>query len=212
MNYIKSSSKDLVRSISLSIKSSSVNQQQNYSVLKRPKKIKGVIEQQPHKKIVLIDEVNQPEYLKYLKPTVPYHGIQNIQIKCYDYVTLDAFKLFIFRLCKQLDVKVKTKWETPSQELSLDKYLNESYGVEESIRIFIYERNIQIDELPSYKAQILIESLMLSKPPGVRIAIEQHDPSVLNKLYMIDVELEKAKEELKIWIKPFEEVARVRKV
>lgn len=212
MNFIKSSSKDVVKSVSLLSAKASCAQQCNYAVLKRPKKIKGVIEPMPYKKVELIDGVNQPEFLKYLKPTVPYHGVQNIQIKGYDHVTLDEFKTFILRVLKQLDIKVKSKWSTPSQELSLDKFQDESYGVEESTRVHLFERNVQIDELPSYKVHILIETLMLSKPPGVRFAVEAHDPEVLKKLYMIDVELEKAKAEFKDWSRPVEEVARTRKV
>lgn len=212
MNFIKSSSKDLVKSVSLLSVKASGPQQCSYAVLKRPKKIKGIIEPQPYKKVELIDGVNQPEFLKYLKPTVPYHGVQNIQIKGYDHVTLDQFKSFILRVLKQLDIKVKDRWSTPSQELSLDTFQEESYGVEESTRVHLFERNIQIDELPSYKAHILLETLMLSKPPGVRFAVEAHDPSVLKKLYMIDVELENAKAELKDWSRPVEEVARTRKI
>jgi hypothetical protein len=216
MNFIKSSLKDTVfKSMNLlSSKSSfTVNQQQrNLGVLKKPKKIKGVIEPLPHTKIKLIDNVNQPEYLKYLKPTVPYHGVQNIQIKGYDYVILDGFKVFITRLLKQLDVKMKQKWATPCQELALDKFQNESYGIEETINVNIFERNLQIDELPSYKESILIESLVLSKPPGVTITIEKHDPSVLDKLHMIDMELVNAKEEFEFWSKPWEEIAKTKNI
>lgn len=213
MNIIKSSSKDVVRSVGLlSAKVPSVQQQANYAVLKRPKKIKGIIEPQPYRKVELRDGVNQPEFLNYLKPTVPYHGVQNIQILGYDHVTLDQYKSFILRTLQQLDIKVKSHWATPSQELSLNKFQDESYGVEDSTLIHIFERNVQIDELPSYKAHILIETLMLSKPPGIRFAIEAHNPAVLKKLYMIDMELEKAKAELKDWNRPVEEVVKSRKV
>lgn len=188
------------------------NQKCNLSVLKRPRKIKGIIEPQPHMKVQLINGVNQPEFLKYLKPTVPYYGLQNIQLKGYDYVTLDQFKRFVIRTLKQLDVRIKDHWATPSEEFSLDKFQNESYGVEESIRLHIYERNIQIDELPSYKAQTLIELLLLSKPPGVRFTIEKHDPEVKKKLYMTDMELERAKVELKDWQRPWEEIIKTRRI
>lgn len=212
MNFIKSSSKDVVKSVGLLSAKTLPVPACNYAVLKRPKKIKGVIEPTPYKKVELKDGVNQPEYLKYLKPTVPYYGVQNIQIKGYDHVTLDQFKAFILRVLKHLDIKMKSKWNAPSQEFSLDKFQDESYGVEDSTRIHIFERNIQIDDLPSYKAHVLLETLMLSKPPGVRFVIEAHDPAVLKKLYMIDVELEKAKAELKDWSRPVEEVARTRKI
>ena len=212
MNFIRSSSRDVTRSVGLLSAKSSPSQQCHYAVLKRPKKIKGVIEPMPYKKVELIDGVNQPEFLRFLKPTVPYHGVQNIQIKGYDHVTLDQFKTFIIRVLRQLDIKMKGKWNTPSQELSLDEFQDESYGVQDSTRIHIFERNVQIDELPSYKAHLLLETLMLSKPPGVRFAVVAHHPNALKKLYMIDVELEKAKAELKDWQRPVEELARTKKI
>lgn len=214
MNFIKSSSKEIVKSVNLlSSKAALITEQPQcgMGILKKPKKIKGVIEPTPHLKIDLIDGVNQPEFLKYLKPTVPFYGVHNIQLKGYDHVMLDEFRRFVFRILAKLDIKVKDKWNTPSEEFSVETLQNESYGVEDSIKINVYERTIQIDELPSYKAPILLEMLTLSKPPGIKIAVEKHDPSVLKKLYMIDVELEKAKLDLKEWSKPVEELARTKK-
>ncbi|CAG2115461.1 unnamed protein product [Medioppia subpectinata] len=141
--------------------------------------------------------VDEPKYLDYLKPQIPYYPLINVQVRGYDYVVLESYGKFLHNLMNKLGVNVVKYWCSPLQSLRYDSLRPESEVTDSQFTLNIYERSLQIENLSAKMAPVLLEIVLSSLPAGVHMSAEEHDPSVHEESrYIPDLQLAAFKSEL----------------
>ncbi|RWS02850.1 28S ribosomal S10-like protein, partial [Dinothrombium tinctorium] len=146
--------------------------------------------------------VNEPEYLDYLKPQIPYYELLNIKVKGYDFAVLDEYAKYVRKCCKRLRIEVNSWWAVPHQTLKAEKLRPRATVVDDTYHLNIYERVVQIKHLKAKTAPILIEVLQASKPTGVTFNIAEHTTEDTEIRYIPDLRLAELKAELEEWQQP----------
>ncbi|KAF7495891.1 39S ribosomal protein L48 [Sarcoptes scabiei] len=143
--------------------------------------------------------IHEPKYLDYLKPSIPYYELINIQIKAYDYALLESYASYIHKLSNRVGLSVTKFWCVSNQTFKIETLENESSVVDQTYELNLYERNLQIENISSKVMSLLVESLHRSLPAGIFLSIHQHDHESHEKnRYIPDLELVQHKTNLKL--------------
>lgn len=140
--------------------------------------------------------LHEPAYLEEMKPKVGYYELLDLQIKGYDFVVLEKYQGYLHKTMKKMDFQVVKAWSAPHQELQLETLGDRTTAVENSYKIKIYERNIQMKDALVTKLPLLIDIIHMTSPPGVSFSIHRHTSADEDRLYFRDSVLEKLKEDL----------------
>merc|ERR1712083_1284323 len=81
---------------------------------------------------------------------------------------------FIHNLAENMGIDVKESWATQSDTFIAKTYDSHSTLVRESCKLDIYERNVQVTNMRSIDAPILIDILRRTLPEGVELSVHQH--------------------------------------
>ncbi|CAM1328577.1 MRPL48 (predicted) [Pycnogonum litorale] len=138
----------------------------------------------------------EPPYLAKLEPEIPSFKLTNIQLRGYDLVVLERFGKYAKNVVEKMDLEVESFWATPKQSLSVKLMKPNSNIVKQTYDLSLYERNIQLVNLPSTKVPVLINVIESLLPPGVKLTIHEHQPEHLEIRYLPDLMLEELEEEL----------------
>lgn len=167
----------------------------------------------------LIKGINEPEYLDYLKPLIPHYDLLNVQvnlfrfiyhlliqfhlqIRGYDFPVLEKFESYIIKLTNKLGVTVQDRWANHHKALKIENFRHESEAIDQNYQLNLYERNIQIKHLSAKLAQIYVEILQSSMPPGVILDIHPHSEEHESIRYIKDSQLDVLRAELEEWHQP----------
>jgi len=141
--------------------------------------------------------VDEPKYLDYLKPQIPYYQLINIQVRGYDYVVLESYGKYLHNLLNKLGVNVVQYWCSPLQSIRYDSLRPQSDVTDSQFMLNMYERNVQIENLSAKMAPILLEIVLSSLPAGVQMSAHEHNPSLHEESrYIPDLQLAAFKTEL----------------
>lgn len=184
------------------------------TAVSKPSKIKGgePIINYADRKINITPGVNEPHYLKLLKPQVPFYELLNVQLKGYDHAVLDEFMSFVVRMTRRMKLKVNSKWITPNESFRFDCLQPQSYVVEYSNVLHVYERNVQIKYVPAHLLSIYIDLIERSRPTGVTVAVHPHSADHEQVRYIPDSQLTALKEELAEWSQPLSIIAERKRI
>ncbi|XP_018395600.1 PREDICTED: uncharacterized protein LOC108774086 [Cyphomyrmex costatus] len=131
----------------------------------------------------------EPDYLETGKSKFPLLSTINVQIKGYDYPVLECYQSFIHKLADVIQIDIDNSWPLPPQEFTIQKYKTGTTTIVSEYYLKIYERNIQMSEVPSIKYSVLIRALEAALPQGVTLNINIYDPALEEKRYIPDKEL-----------------------
>uniref|UniRef100_A0A023G7C7 Putative mitochondrial ribosomal protein l48 n=1 Tax=Amblyomma triste TaxID=251400 RepID=A0A023G7C7_AMBTT len=150
-----------------------------------------------------IMKYHEPEYLQYLKPPMPvYEGLINVQLKGYDFTVLENCAKKVAKMASMLGIKVSECWATPLESMSISTYKPQSTIVEDTYKLNVYERNIQVSELSGVMAPIFVEAIQASLAEGVRLSVHRHLPEHEEIRYVPDLELEELQRQLDEIVNP----------
>ncbi|XP_049521289.1 39S ribosomal protein L48, mitochondrial-like [Dermacentor silvarum] len=150
-----------------------------------------------------IMKYHEPEYLQYLKPPLPVHeGLINVQLKGYDFTVLENNARKVAKIAAMLGIRVSECWATPLESMAISTYKPQSTTVEDTFKLNVYERNIQVSELPGVMAPIFLEAVQLSLAEGVRLSVHRHLPEHEEIRYVPDLELEELQRQLDEIVNP----------
>ena len=142
-------------------------------------------------------DVDEPKYLDYLKPQIPYYSLLNIQIRGFDFVVLESYAKYLHQLSNKLGVNVVKFWASPQTSLKYELLKPESEVTESQFVLNVYERNLQIENISAKITPILLELLQSSAPAGVTLSVHPHDPLLHEESrYIPDLQLAQFKAEL----------------
>ncbi|XP_067009692.1 large ribosomal subunit protein mL48 [Anabrus simplex] len=133
--------------------------------------------------------IYEPDYLETGKSKIPVYDTLNIQIKGYDYPVLENYQRFVYKIATSMGVEVEDGWATPPQNLKILRYKPQSTITDSEYKLSIYERNIQIVDVPNTLLSVLLEVLKTSLPEGVTLRVHEHLPEHEEIRYVPDNEL-----------------------
>lgn len=146
---------------------------------------------------------HEPEYLQFLKPPLPvYEGPINVQLKGYDYTVLENNAKRVAKIASLLGIRVTECWATPLESEAVSTYKPQSTVVEETYKLNIYERNVQVSDVSGLLAPIFLEAVQSSLAEGVRLSMHQHHPEHEEIRYIPDLELEELQKQLDEIVNP----------
>ncbi|XP_050422195.1 uncharacterized protein LOC126834369 [Adelges cooleyi] len=143
-----------------------------------------------------LGSIYEPEYLDSLEPDIPEYEELNVQIKGYDFAVLESFQKFVHTAAENMDIEVSDGWALPPQVFNVKRLVPNSETVEAQHILNIYERNIQIVDVPSTKLSLLIEVIEDSLPAGVSVSVHPHTEEHEKLKYIPDSELKQLKDQL----------------
>ncbi|XP_014249134.1 39S ribosomal protein L48, mitochondrial [Cimex lectularius] len=140
--------------------------------------------------------IHDPPYLDSLKPKIPQYNPVNIQIKGYDYALVESYQKLANKIASSLDLNISDAWATPATKAKIQKFKPNGTVIDKEYILTTYERNIQIEELSSTVAPILIELLQCALPQGISFHLHLHEEEDDVKRYVPDMELSELKTQL----------------
>jgi len=126
----------------------------------------------------------------------PRYDALNVQIKGYDFAVLEKFARHVHRTAGRIGLDVEDAWATPCQNFKVTQLKPESTVVEKEYRLNLYERNVQITDVPSTLLPVFVNIIEASIPPGVTTRIHPHLPEHTEVRYVPDLELKDLKKQL----------------
>ncbi|CAG5100553.1 Similar to Mrpl48: 39S ribosomal protein L48 [Cotesia congregata] len=150
----------------------------------------------PIKYFLRFSSLFTPDYLSLLKPKIPLYGMVNVQIKGYNYPTLENFQRLIHQHAVQLDIDIENSFATPSKSLKIQRLKDVNTGLQIDYQLEVYERNVLVSDVSSIRLPMFIRLLESTLPEGVTLKVQPWDSTIENKRYIPDKELIEAKTEL----------------
>lgn len=131
----------------------------------------------------------EPPYLDAGGPEVPDYTLVNVQIKGYDFTILEHCGKWIHSTALNMGIDVEDGWATPCEKQHIQTFKPKSTKVEADYYLQIYERNIQLADVPSITAPLFLEVVQAGLPQGVELNVHEHQPEHTEIRYIPDLEL-----------------------
>ncbi|XP_064621898.1 large ribosomal subunit protein mL48-like isoform X2 [Lineus longissimus] len=129
-------------------------------------------------------------------PAIPEYDVLNIQMKSYDYVKLEAYARYVHRLTRDR-FNIDTEcWAVPARTTKIQTLKPNSSILQNEYNLAMYERVVQISDVPSTKMPLLLEVLNQHLPSGVNLNVKESDPDEEEFRYLPDREVGELKEQL----------------
>lgn len=140
--------------------------------------------------------IYEPDYLHIGKSDVSSYEKLNIQLKGYDFPILEQYQKLVHTISDNLDIEVEDGWAVPPRHLTVVKYKPQGTVVDSEYKLKLYERNVQIVNVPSTTLSVLLEALYASIPQGVTLQIHEHKEEYEELRYVPDYDLMELKSQL----------------
>jgi large subunit ribosomal protein L48 len=128
----------------------------------------------------------EPDYLDSAVPQIPTYPEINIQMKGYDFDILESYQSFVHNLVENIGVNVSDAWVTPAKSYKLSTYLPGGTRIKTEYNLNIYERNVQVTNLRSIDAPVLIDSIRAGLPTGVQLSLHLHQQEDYEERFIPD--------------------------
>lgn len=140
----------------------------------------------------------EPDYLdshRHLPTTYP---PVNIQIKGYDFAILESYQSYIHNMAENMGIDVSQSWATPATTWKAHLYEERSTVIKDTLEVHIYERNVQVENMRTVDAPILVDILRKTLPEGVNLSVHPHAEEHVEARYIPDPFIDSLRSELNI--------------
>jgi len=141
-------------------------------------------------------KIFEPDYLDSAGPQIPTYPPLNIQIKGYNFDILESFQSYIHNLAENMGVDVEDAWATPARSYKVATYHEGGTRVKAEYTLHLYERNVQVTNLRSVDAPILLDIVRTALPEGVQLSLHEHTLAHYEERYIPDPFIEGLRKEL----------------
>jgi len=122
----------------------------------------------------VVTKTFEPDYLDSAVPPIPTYPPINIQMRGYNFDMLESFQSYVHNLAENMGVQVEEGWVTPAKSTKVSTYAEGGTRVDNEFTLNLYERNIQVVNLRSVDAPILIDNIRTTLPEGVQLSVHKH--------------------------------------
>jgi len=127
---------------------------------------------------------------------IPSYDCLNIRLRGYDYTVVEHFGGYVHSTSTLLGIDVAQAWATPAKTSKVTLLKPRTSLVLAEYDLAIYERTVQMLDVPSTTAQILIDIFQTNLPEGVTLTVKEHAAEDDDLRYIPDVELKSLRKEL----------------
>ncbi|XP_020291491.1 uncharacterized protein LOC109858535 [Pseudomyrmex gracilis] len=131
----------------------------------------------------------EPDYLQTGKSKIPLVSTLNVQIKGYNYPELESYQSFIHKIADIMQIDIDDSWPLPPETFKIQRFKMGTAAIAAEYNLKVYERNVQISDVPSTKCSVLVRVLEAALPQGVILNVDIFDPEYEKKRYVPDKEL-----------------------
>ncbi|XP_014356798.2 uncharacterized protein LOC106709492 [Papilio machaon] len=141
-------------------------------------------------------DLYEPDYLISMEPDEPVYDCLNLQLKSYDFAVLEACQAEIHRVADIMGVQVDECWATPAQQLKVQRYKPRGTVVDAEYNLNVYERNVQVVDVPAWALGTLLRLARAYLPEGCTLNVHEHTVDHEEIRYVPDNELLELKQQL----------------
>jgi len=149
---------------------------------------------------IFVSRVNnktfEPHYLDSAVPRIPTYPPINIQIKSYNFDVLESFQSFVHNYAENMGITVKESWATPAQTNKITNFVEGSTRVKTDFTLSMYERNVQLINMRSVDAPLLIDAIRKCLPQSVELSVHEHTQEHFEERWIPDPFIDSIRSEL----------------
>jgi len=138
----------------------------------------------------------EPDYLDSAIPPIPTYPLVNIQLKGYNFDVLESFQSYVHGVAENMGIDVAEAWATPAKSHKVSTYFEGGTRVKNEVTLNTFERNVQVSNLRSVDAPILVDIIRTTLPEGVHLSIHQHEQEHYEERFIPDPFIDSIRAEL----------------
>ncbi|KAI8422288.1 hypothetical protein MSG28_006169 [Choristoneura fumiferana] len=143
-------------------------------------------------------DLYEPDYLISMEPDEPVYDCLNLQIKGYDFALLEACQSQIHRYAEVMGLQVDDSWATPAKQLKVQRFKPNSTVVDAEYSLNVYERNVQVVDVPAWALGTLLRVSRAVLPEGCSLNVHEHTIDHEEVRYVPDNQLLDLKQQLEV--------------
>ncbi|KAL4704346.1 hypothetical protein ACJJTC_010731 [Scirpophaga incertulas] len=141
-------------------------------------------------------DLYEPDYLISMEPDEPVYDCLNLQLKGYDFTLLEACQSQIHRYAEVMGIQVDECWATPAQQIKVQRFKPGGTVVDSEYLLNVYERNIQVVDVPAFAMGTLLRVAQAMLPEGCTLNVHEHLPEHEETRYVPDNQLKELQHQL----------------
>ncbi|CAD0199828.1 unnamed protein product [Chrysodeixis includens] len=141
-------------------------------------------------------DLYEPDYLISMEPDEPVYDCLNLQLKGYDFALLEACQSQIHKYAEVMGIQVDESWATPAQQLKVQRYKPKGTAVDAEYQLNVYERNVQVTDVPAWALGTLLRVARAVLPEGCTLHVHEHAIEHEEIRYVPDNQLLELKQQL----------------
>ncbi|OWR41585.1 large ribosomal subunit protein mL48 [Danaus plexippus] len=141
-------------------------------------------------------DLYEPDYLISMQPDEPVYNLINLQLKSYDFTLLESCQKEIHRYAEVMGIEVEDGWATPAQQLKIQRFKPNSTAMESEYHLNVYERNVQVSDVPAWALGTLLRVSRALLPEGCTLNVHEHTQAHDEIRYVPDNDLIELKQQL----------------
>ncbi|XP_026315631.1 uncharacterized protein LOC113226995 [Hyposmocoma kahamanoa] len=141
-------------------------------------------------------DLYEPDYLISMEPDEPVYDCLNLQLKGYDFALLESAQSQIHRYADVMGIQVEECWATPAQKLKVQRFKPGGTAVDAEYHLNIYERNVQVVDVPGWALGSLLRVSRAILPEGCILNVHEHTPDHEEIRYVPDNQLIELQQQL----------------
>eukprot|EP00088_Acartia_fossae_P042279 TRINITY_DN44364_c0_g1_i1.p1 TRINITY_DN44364_c0_g1~~TRINITY_DN44364_c0_g1_i1.p1 ORF type:complete len:250 (-),score=27.35 TRINITY_DN44364_c0_g1_i1:105-854(-) len=138
----------------------------------------------------------EPDYLDSAVPLIPTYPPINIQLKGYNFDVLESYQSYVHNLAENMGIDVEEAWATPPKSTKISTFAKGGTRVHDEFSLHMYERNVQVVNMRSVDAPILIDTIRSTLPEGVQLSFHEHLQEHYEERYIPDPFINSVRAEL----------------
>merc|ERR1719361_3172078 len=122
--------------------------------------------------------------------------LPHVQLKGYNFDVLEEYQSWVHRMAENMGIDVSLAWATPAQSLDLTTYHVGGIRPKDTFNVQLYERNVQVANLRSIDAPVLLDVIQKALPEGVTLCIMEHTVEASEARWIADPFIDQLRSEL----------------
>jgi len=128
----------------------------------------------------------EPDYLDAAGPQIPLYPPLNIQVKGYNFDVLESLQSWIHRMAENMGITVSDAWATPAKSYTMTTYHPGGTLPRDTFDVNLFERNVQVVNMRSIDAPLLLDTVRRALPEGVTMTIHEHTVEMAEERWISD--------------------------
>ncbi|KAL3874610.1 hypothetical protein ACJMK2_037598 [Sinanodonta woodiana] len=103
---------------------------------------------------------------------IPEYDSVHIRMKGYDFVVLETFAKYVHKMGKAMEFETDS-FAVPFTSCNVNTYKPNTSSVQNTFSLKLYERVVELQDVPSTKLPAFIELLRMHTPEGIQVTVRE---------------------------------------